>query len=193
MPKTRRASRRIAVRPWLWVGVAALVTLALDLWTKHWAWTHLRPPLGAPIMIWDPHLELAFAFNTGTAFSVISVVERPWLFVPLAALAVGWALWVALKTEGGGRLRWLAAGLIAGGALGNLHDRLWRVDILGRHGVVDFIKLNYPWGGSWPTFNLADTALVVGVGLLILTLRRNQDEDEDEDPSSEGGRAIMEA
>ena len=66
----------------------------------------------------------------------------------------------------------VALGLVCGGALGNLHDRLFRADEIGRHGVVDFIKVNYPWGGSWPTFNIADSALVVGTILLMWSLSR---------------------
>jgi signal peptidase II len=58
--------------------------------------------------------------------------------------------------------------MILAGALGNLHDRFFRADELGRPGVVDFIKVHYPWGGSWPNFNVADALLVVGVALMLL-------------------------
>ena len=57
---------------------------------------------------------------------------------------------------------------IAGGALGNGIDRLVRLAPTGGTGVVDFIKINYPWGGSWPNFNVADALLVVGVALMLL-------------------------
>ncbi len=72
---------------------------------------------------------------------------------------------------GGGRLALAGAGMIVGGALGNLYDRLFRVDELGQHGVVDFIRVNFPWGGSWPNFNVADAVLVVGLLLLLWSLR----------------------
>ena len=65
---------------------------------------------------------------------------------------------------------------MSGGALGNLHDRIFRqMDVRGelRHGVVDFIKVFYWPDKPWPTFNVADVALVVGVGLLFIFLTRH--------------------
>ncbi|HVH99015.1 MAG TPA: signal peptidase II [Enhygromyxa sp.] len=156
----------------LLIGLAAfVVALALDLWTKHWVWTHLRPT-GRVVDVWSPTLELAFALNRGTAFSVVREVEQPLWFLPITAVVVGLSMFIALRTPGVDRLRVAALGLVCGGALGNLHDRLFRVDELGHHGVVDFIKVNYPWGGSWPTFNVADSALVVGTILLMWSLSR---------------------
>jgi signal peptidase II len=151
--------------------VALLLALGLDLWTKSWIWTQLRPT-GRVVEVWAPHLELEFALNRGTAFSVIREVEHPLWFVTITAIVVGLSVFIALRTPGVGRLRVIALGLVCGGALGNLHDRLVRVDDFGHHGVVDFIKLNYPWGGSWPTFNVADSALVVGTILLMWSLSR---------------------
>jgi signal peptidase II len=72
----------------------------------------------------------------------------------------------------------VAIGLVSAGALGNLHDRLFRtMEVVGgvRHGVVDFIKIYYWPGKAWPTFNVADIALVVGVGLLLIYLSRHGD------------------
>ena len=154
------------------VGLVAFgLALGLDLWTKHWVWTRLRPD-GEVVELIPPVLELAFAFNRGTAFSVIQSVEQPLLFVPITAFVVGLTSWIALRSPGVDRLRTLALGLVCGGALGNLHDRVYRADALGQHGVVDFIKINYPWGGSWPSFNIADSALVAGTILLIWSLSR---------------------
>lgn len=166
MLKNQQPSRRQLVV----LGLVALaLALGLDLWTKHWVWTQLRPT-GRVVEVWAPHLELEFALNRGTAFSVVREVARPLWFVPITAVVIGLSAFIALRTPGVGRLRVIALGLVCGGALGNLHDRLFRADLLGRHGVVDFIKLNYPWGGSWPTFNLADAALVVGTVLLMWSL-----------------------
>jgi signal peptidase II len=150
------------------------VTLAADLWTKHWVWTHLRPT-GTSRELLGSTLELHFAFNRGTAFSVIREVQHPLVFLPITILVVALTTFIVLRTPGVDRLRMLALGLVSGGALGNLHDRLFRVDDFGNHGVVDFIKFNYPWGGSWPSFNLADTALVIGTILLLISLSRASD------------------
>lgn len=151
--------------------VAFGLALGLDLWTKHWVWTELRPD-GEVVQVWPPLLELVFAFNRGTAFSVIRSVEQPLWFVPITSVVVGLSAWIALRSPGVDRLRVIALGLVCGGALGNLHDRVFRADALGQHGVVDFIKVNYPWGGSWPSFNIADSALVVGTLLLMWSLSR---------------------
>ena len=157
----------------LWaVALASLLgTLALDLWTKNWVWTTLRPD-GKVVEVLPPTLELAFAFNRGTAFSVVREVEQPLWFVPITIAVLALTLSIALRSPGVDRIRMLAVGLACGGALGNLHDRQFRHDWDGHHGVVDFIKVNYPWGGSWPSFNVADSALVVGTALLMLSLMR---------------------
>jgi len=64
-------------------------------------------------------------------------------------------------------------GMVAGGAIGNGFDRMFRELPSGGTAVVDFIRVNYPWGGSWPTFNVADALVAAGVVLLLLAgLRR---------------------
>jgi signal peptidase II len=151
--------------------VVFLVALGLDLWTKHLVWTHLRPT-GRIIEVLPPTLEFAYTLNRGTAFSVVREVEQPLWFLPITGVVIGLSMFIALRSPGVDRLRIVALGLVCGGALGNLHDRLFRADALGQHGVVDFIKVNYPWGGSWPTFNVADSALVVGTILLMWSLSR---------------------
>jgi signal peptidase II len=68
----------------------------------------------------------------------------------------------------------VAIGLIASGALGNLHDRFVRV-FMDQYGVVDFIVVYYWPGKRWPAFNIADAALVAGVLLFMIYLRRHGD------------------
>ncbi|MFV8749877.1 signal peptidase II [Nannocystaceae bacterium ST9] len=161
-------------RPWLLFALVFAATLGLDLASKQWVWTHLRPPAGEPWVVWEGVLELGFAFNRGTAFSVIREVENPLVFLPITALVLAWVGYTVDKI-GHGRLRFVGLGLVVGGALGNLHDRMFRVDAFGDHGVVDFIVVHYPWGGSWPSFNLADSALVVGTAILVWALRKLPD------------------
>lgn len=161
--------------PRLWAVLAATsaVALALDLWTKQWVWDVLRPS-GRALVLWDPVLELAFAYNRGSAFGVVRQLDFPIALLLLTAALVTWLV-VTVRAPGGTPLRFAAAGMIVGGALGNLHDRLFRDDGLGHRGVVDFIRVNFPWGGSWPSFNVADAALVVGVVLLVWTLRERRE------------------
>jgi signal peptidase II len=97
-------------------------------------------------------------FNTGGAFGVLSSFPQFFFIASLVIVAVvlfwGWR----------GRFSVVPLGLILGGGVGNLLDRLLRPPGPMRGRVVDFIDLTY-----WPTFNLADSAIVLGVGLLILT------------------------
>jgi signal peptidase II len=173
-------SNRVSVRLRR-MGLLAFVaggSLACDLETKAWAWDNLRGQ--ASVSVIDPIFELAFAFNTGSAFSIVrdGAAFRT-VFIVVAFAAVAWLVWLASKMPTQGRAGFVALGLVAAGALGNLHDRLFRIDELGRHGVVDFMKINYPWGGSWPIFNVADVLLLVGVGLLLLAgWKRASAEDE---------------
>ncbi len=157
------------LRLWAVLAASCAIWLALDLWTKQWVWDHLRPT-GEAIAVWGETLELEFAFNRGSAFGVVRRLDYPLVLAGLTAAMIAWVLYTA-RGPGGGRLRSAAAGMIVAGALGNLHDRLLRDDGLGHRGVVDFIRVNFPWGGSWPSFNVADAALVVGVVLLVWTMR----------------------
>ncbi len=172
-----RARTRLSAQNIVIMLLCAGAGLALDLLSKQWAWDALRPPEGHPRMIWSPVLELSFAFNTGGAFGMLRGAGLGWpFFALLAALAIVYMLVMTARMPGADRLRFVALGVLVSGALGNLHDRVLRVDELGRHGVVDFIKINYPWGGSWPNFNVADVALVVGVALLMISFYRGERE-----------------
>ena len=103
-------------------------------------------------------------FNPGVTFGLFAgsgAVGR-WALSAVASLIIGALLAWIWRTRSA--VTAAAAGLIAGGAIGNLVDRL-------RFGAVtDFIDLH--WGAAhWPTFNLADAAIVCGVALLLLTVR----------------------
>lgn len=161
-----------AARRWLLFAGVCAAALALDLGTKQWVWDTLRPPAGSPLVVWPRVLELAFAYNEGTAFGVVREVgERPLWLLLVAALMLVWVAWL-VRAPGTRRAGIIGAAMIVAGTLGNLHDRFFRLDDLGRRGVVDFIKIYYPWadpwGASWPSFNVADAWLVVGVALILL-------------------------
>jgi signal peptidase II len=154
--------------------VVLATTLALDLWTKAWAWNNLRR--AKPIMVIDPLLEFSFSFNLGAAFGFLN--DASWsrfFFIAVTMLALAYMAWLAYTLPTRRAYGFVAVGLIAAGAAGNLHDRLVRANDGGFYGVVDFIKVNYPWGGSWPTFNVADALLLLGVLTLLVFLRREAD------------------
>jgi signal peptidase II len=133
---------------------AGVVTV--DQLTKWWAVSRLS---SGSIHVIGP-LDLALSRNTGASFSLFQ--GDAVIIVPVAVVLVivlGTMAWRA-PTRG----RAAALGLIIGGALGNLSDRLFR----GDHGaVVDFIALHF-----WPTFNVADSCIVVGCALLLFSLVR---------------------
>jgi len=172
IPKGPPRSHRVAL-----VAAGALVFVALDLWTKAWAWESLRT--GPPIVLIERWAYLEFGFNTGSAFSLLR--DAAWargvfIVVTILALLYMGKLTVSLPTKW--TSGFVAIALVSAGALGNLHDRIFRtMEVVGgvRHGVVDFIKVYYWPGKAWPTFNVADISLVVGVGLLLIYLSRHGD------------------
>jgi signal peptidase II len=111
---------------------------------------------GIPVF---PGFNLVYLRNDGVTFGLLGGV--PWW--ALSALAVGIVAWLAfLLARAGKRLEAVAYGLVIGGALGNVADRL-------RFGAVtDFLDF-YAGGWHWPAFNLSDVSVVSGVGLLLLS------------------------
>ncbi len=148
---------------------AAAASLVLDLWSKAWAWEHLR---GQPSHeIFDGALYLQFSFNTGSAFGLLGNQDfaRPF-FIIVTLLTVGYMAALIRKLPTERAYGYLAIGLVMGGALGNMHDRIVRSMEIGgqlKHGVIDWILVYYLPATPWPNFNIADAALVVGVGLLV--------------------------
>ena len=145
-------------------GSAAVLVLVLDQLTKALALDRLPP--GMPVRLIDGVFSLTLVMNPGLAFGMLSSTPPAWRWVvvllSMGALAVLGVLGARLLPTGGAITR-LALGLIFGGAIGNLIDR-------GRFGaVVDF--LDFYWRGyHWPAFNVADSAISVGVTLLALRI-----------------------
>ena len=146
------------------VLLLAVAIVALDQITK--AVVLERLPLGVPVTVIDGWLALTLVLNPGLAFGLLGSVPQGWRWVvavlSLVALAVLARVALRVLPAGGGAGR-LAIGLIFGGAVGNLVDR-------ARFGaVVDFVDV-YWRGWHWPAFNVADSAITVGVALLALRL-----------------------
>ena len=142
----------------------ALAVLIFDQLTKLLAHARLEP--GVPVSVVDGFFSLTLIMNPGLAFGMLSSTPTAWRWVvavlSMAALAVLTVVGGRLLPSGGWITR-LALGLIFGGAVGNLVDR-------GRFGAVtDF--LDFYWRGyHWPAFNVADSAISVGVALLALRI-----------------------
>jgi len=137
-------------------AAVAIGVVLVDQLTKWWAVTRLS---SGPIHVVGT-LDLELSRNTGASFSLFQ--GKAYELVPVAValiVVLGAMVWRAPTTG-----RAAVLGLIIGGALGNLCDRLFR----GDHGaVVDFVALHF-----WPTFNVADASIVVGCLLLLVSLAR---------------------
>ena len=138
--------------------------IVLDQITKAVVLSHLAP--GTHVDVVDGFVTLTLVMNPGLAFGLLGGVPAGWRWVvavlSVAALIVLARVALRVLPEGG-RLDQIAIGLIFGGAIGNLIDRL-------RFGaVVDFVDLHVR-GYHWPAFNVADSAITVGVILLALRL-----------------------
>lgn len=132
------------------------IVAVLDQATKAWAVAALSD---GPVRLVGDVVQLRLTRNPGGAFSVLTG------FTPLlAVLAAAMAVVIVLTTRRtADRAMAYSLALVLGGALGNLVDRLVRDPGFLRGEVVDFVKLSF-----WPTFNLADSAITVGVALVVL-------------------------
>jgi signal peptidase II len=155
-------------RKYVTFTVFALVSLVLDQITKAMARGTLRT--GGPKVVVDGFFDLRYAENPGVAFSMLQDIPGGLLSL-VAVGAFGLVLYYLRKMPAEHRRLHVALGLVGGGALGNLVDRI----LYGR--VTDFIVWKARWGGrvhEWPAFNIADAALCVGVGLMVLDMITNK-------------------
>lgn len=143
-----------------------LIIIALDQWSKHWAVNHLF--IYEPKTIIRGFFDLTLARNTGAAFSFLDSASG-WqtmfflylnLFISLCLL-----IWLFCLPKNN-KLKSFALAIIMGGACGNIIDRVQ----LGY--VVDFLDF-YISNYHWPIFNIADSAVCVGVALLLWAQKKN--------------------
>ncbi len=150
------------MRPTLPVLFAlSAVVLAFDFWTKQWATRTLAG--GPPVPVLGELVRFTYVRNSGVAFGLGAGLPFPYAVFSIAAALAILYLFLRGRVHGAGRR--IALALILGGALGNLVDRL----TTGQ--VVDFIDVG--WGRwHWPVFNVADSAVSVGVVLFALAWPR---------------------
>lgn len=153
------------------IGLVALVAFILDQASKQWVLSAVLPCLsgltGPGCAVNSPFIELTSFFNLvmvwnfGVSFGLFASGAdlMPYVLIAVSLLISG--LLVAWVWRGATRLAALAVGMVVGGAMGNVIDRL-------RFGAVaDFLDFHLA-GWHWPAFNVADACIVVGVGLLLL-------------------------
>jgi signal peptidase II len=136
------------------VAVAAVVVL-FDQLTKHWALNALDDGRTIDIV---GSLRFNLAFNTGMAFAKGQGIGP--IIAVVGVIVVAYLLVGLRRNTGPGAV---FVGLVAGGAAGNIIDRLFRGDAWLQGAVVDFVDLQW-----WPIFNIADAAIVVGAGTLVV-------------------------
>jgi signal peptidase II len=142
-------------RAWTLAGVLAAAVLVADQAVKAAIEAQLVP--GEKVDVLGP-LGLTLAHNRGVAFGLAGGAGAPLIVLTVVALGVVGYLFARNPTRPG---MWLAAGLLAGGAVGNLVDRVRAGE------VTDYVDLT-----SWPPFNLADVAITLGVVVLVLLYLR---------------------
>jgi signal peptidase II len=172
---------------WLFLLVVAGATAGLDLWSKAWAIKKLSAPMprAVPLCVPPPgqahymyqryslhevtlirnYLDFRYAENCGGAWGLLhganEKLRKPF-FMLVTIGAVLFILHLYRTLEQGQRaMRW-ALPLVLGGAIGNLVDRMR----LGY--VVDFIDMHFKDKYHWPTYNIADIAITVGIGLMLI-------------------------
>lgn len=156
----RQPSARSMSRSVLSVGLCATtgaVVVVADQATKAWAVGFLANR--GRVALVDDWFGLRLTRNSGASFSVLT--DLPWVFTVLAIAVVIVGVRVARRVASPG---WgVALGLLLGGVLGNLADRLFRAPGFGQGHVVDFLELPH-----WPIFNLADSCIDVAAVLIVL-------------------------
>lgn len=170
-------------RAWMVFLVVGVLSLVADQATKVWA-RHALPVhpescqipadivdhkcVGVAVPVIDGYWDWRLSFNPGSAFGLFSSQGGARVFLTIVGLAaVAGMLWMMHKSRPDQKALHWALALVAGGAIGNLIDRIY-------FGVVtDFVLWRYQ-AHEWPVFNVADVALAVGVVLLLVGGRRQR-------------------
>lgn len=147
------------------LALIAVLVIALDQFTKKLVATHFQLHQSVPII--PNFFDLVYVRNKGAAFGILADTPyRVLILLVTTSVAVGFLVWLYRQFKPDQVLARCAVSLVLGGALGNLIDRL-------RFGeVVDFIYVHW-FEHYWPAFNVADSAICVGVGLLLLAQWRD--------------------
>ncbi len=147
-----KTERILELVVWLTMFAVVLIDRILKLYIQG----HFVP--GQSLVLIPKVFHITYVLNPGAAFGLMS--GQTWIFIVTAVIVILGVIWAQRKLTDPSLVLRLALGMIAGGALGNLYDRVkWGL-------VVDYLDFRV-----WPfVFNFADSMIVIGVGLLLLTL-----------------------
>lgn len=172
----------MGLRNTIWFYSIAIAVLVIDQLTKLLARAHLIEGKAVPVIAGV--LDLRLTYNTGAAFGILPDWAPLFILVGLVAI---FAIVRARRVGGSSLMMSIGLGLLLGGAAGNLIDRMTS----GR-GVTDFIDLTVKLGQyQWPTFNVADIAIVAGAVMVLFRvylIERGRTEEE-RAPDEQEGRA----
>jgi signal peptidase II len=144
------------------LGGTAVIAVLVDQLVKYLCTEHLTE--GEPVRILGGLVYLSLLRNGGAAFSMGE--GYTWVFPLITVAVIVWIGWTARRLRS---VPWaVSLGLVLGGALGNLADRLFRAPGPFQGHVVDMISLFWPYGEHFAVFNIADSCLSVGVVLAVL-------------------------
>jgi signal peptidase II len=149
------------------LSLLSLGALAADQLSKHAVERHTAP--GSLRVLVPGLLNLVHTTNPGVAFGLFADSENPWrgpLLIVFSVAVIGMLVWLLATGRAGGRASECGIALILGGAVGNVLDRFLH------HNVTDFIDFHIG-PHHWYTFNVADSAIVVGAALVVLELFRD--------------------
>ncbi len=145
------------------------IVLVSDLYTKKLAMDNLGPdisrgyPFGRAVQVIPGFFDFRWAENTGGAFSLFH--QQPWIILSVSIILIIGIIYWAITLHQRAFIVQLALGMVIGGAIGNLIDRI-------RYGyVIDFLHVYIIRNGReyfWPTFNIADVGIVVGIGIFMV-------------------------
>ncbi|MFC0474805.1 signal peptidase II [Robertmurraya beringensis] len=139
--------------------IIALIVIILDQWTK---WLVVkRMELGESITVIENWFYITSHRNRGAAWGILQ--GQMWFFYLITVIVIIGIVYYIQKAAKGKMLLGVALGLMLGGAIGNFYDRVVHKE------VVDFIH-TYIFNYNFPIFNIADSALVIGVGLLMIQM-----------------------
>jgi len=158
MPE-REGTGRVLSRSPIFFWLVAVVLAAADLVSKHLIFQRLPERESAPVVMVRGFFHIVHSENRGGVFGLGQGLAIWLVFGLIAGAAV---VWFAHRKDARAVLTQIALGLVLGGAIGNLYDRV----VLGY--VRDFVVVYYWPGKDWPAFNVADAGICVGAGYLAV-------------------------
>lgn len=153
-------------RPYLVPLVIITTILSLDIITKHLIVINFG--YGDRVDFLGGFLRISLVYNEGGVFGILQGHKTLFLIVSIVVLTLMVVYYIFEKNKS--LLFSISMGLIVSGALGNIIDRL----VPGRPGVVDFISIGIDGLYRWPSFNVADSSIVVGAALLVIVFYKEE-------------------